>query len=367
MFKKLNRMWLSGLKKAGKAQQKQAGKVLKAILSPPKTKQKTKRVPSATSRKSISPQPFAHIETAPGKWISSSCVSATLPARRMHYRLFLPAGVREPAVSIPLIVMLHGCEQNAIDFAAGTRLNQLAAAKGYAVLYPEQSLRAHPNRCWKWYDAATQRGGGDIALIVQMIGKIVAEHDIDHRRIYACGISAGAAMAQILALTHPQLIAAVGMHSGPVFGVSRSAVGAYGVMQHGSSQALTPIEKLLAKTPDFPGMPAILITGDDDKIVRPVNQLQVAGQFLLLNHAAGLLPSLPVTTAFGRTSKQFPRKNTMTIRDFAAGTKVLVRSVHIARLGHAWSGGDEAFPFNAKGPDAGKLMLSFFSRHRRRQ
>ncbi len=363
MFKKLNRMWLSGLKKAGKAQQKQAGKVLKALLAKPKTK----RAASPTSRKSVLPKPSVYTETAAGEWISSSCVSATLPARRMHYRLFRPSGAREPAASIPLIVMLHGCEQNAADFATGTRLNQLAAAQGYAVLYPEQSLRAHPNRCWKWYDAPTQRGGGDIALIVQMIGKIVAEHGIDRSRIYACGISAGAAMAQILALTHPQLIAAVGMHSGPVFGVSRNAVGAYGVMQHGSSQALAPIEKLLAKTPDFLGMPAILITGDDDKIVRPVNQLQVAGQFLLLNHAAGLLPSLPVTKAFGRTSKQFPRKNTMTIRDFTAGAKVLVRSVHIARLGHAWSGGDEAFPFNAKGPDAGKLMLSFFSRHRRRQ
>jgi len=93
----------------------------------------------------------------------------------------------------------------------------------------------------------------------------------------------------------------------------------------------------------------------------------VTGQFLLLNHAAGLLPSLPVTKAFGRTSKQFPRKNTMTIRDFAAGPKVLVRSVHIARLGHAWSGGDVTLPFNAKGPDAGKLMLAFFSRHWRKQ
>jgi len=363
MFKKLNRMWLSGLKKAGKAQQKQAGKVLKAILSKPKTK----RVASATSRKSALPKPSVHTETTAGEWISSSCASAALPARRMHYRLFLPSGARGPATSIPLIVMLHGCEQNAADFAAGTRVNQLAAAKGYAVLYPEQSLRAHPNRCWKWYDAATQRGGGDIALIVHMIGKIVAEHGIDHSRIYACGLSAGAAMAQILALTHPQLIAAVGMHSGPVFGVSRNAVGAYGVMQHGSSHALAPIEKLLARSPDFPRMPAILITGDDDKIVRPVNQLQVTGQFLLLNHAAGLLPSLPVTKAFGRTSKQFPRKNTMTIRDFAAGPKVLVRSVHIARLGHAWSGGNETLPFNAKGPDAGKLMLAFFSRHCRKQ
>jgi len=363
MFKKLNRMWLSGLKKAGKAQQKQAGKVLKAILSHPKTK----RVATAMSRKPVSPKPSVNTETTTGKWISSSCVSATLPARRMHYRLFLPSGARGPATSIPLIVMLHGCEQNAADFAAGTRLNQLAEAKGYAVLYPEQSLRAHPNRCWKWYDTTTQRGGGDIALIVQMIGKIVAEHGIDLSRIYACGISAGAAMAQILALTHPQLIAAVGMHSGPVFGVSRSAIGAYGVMQHGSSRALAPIEKLMTRSPDFPCMPAILITGDDDKIVRPVNQLQVTGQFLLLNHAAGLLPSLPVTKAFGRTSKQFPRKNTMTIRDFAAGAKVLVRSVHIARLGHAWSGGNETLPFNAKGPDAGKLMLAFFSRHRRKQ
>jgi poly(hydroxyalkanoate) depolymerase family esterase len=364
MLKKLNRMWLSGLKKAGKAQQKQASKVLKAIL----TKPKAKRVPSGTaSRKPVTPKPLAQRETAPGEWLSSSCVSAGLPAHRMHYRLFLPSGAPGPGAAIPLIVMLHGCEQNAADFAAGTRMNQLAAAKGYAVLYPEQSLRTHPNRCWKWYDAATQRGGGDIATIVQIIDKIVAQYAIDHTRIYVCGISAGAAMAQILALTHPQLIAAVGMHSGPVFGVSRTAVGAYGVMQHGSNHALAPIEKLLAKTPDFPRMPAILITGDDDKIVRPVNQLQLAGQLLLLNHAAGMAPLPPVTKVFGRTSKQFPRKNSMTTRDFATGAKVLVRSVHIARLGHAWSGGDEAYPFNAKGPDAGKLMLAFFSRHRRKQ
>ncbi|AKZ63205.1 hypothetical protein F506_11475 [Herbaspirillum hiltneri N3] len=356
MLKKLNRMWLSSLKKAGKAQQRQAGKVLKAILTKPKA-----------TRKPVAPKPRAQKEGPSGEWISSSCVSTGLPARRMHYRLFLPS--RAPGLddSIPLIVMLHGCEQTAADFAAGTRMNRLAAARDYAVLYPEQSLRTHPNRCWKWYDAATQRGGGDIAVIAHMIGKIVEEHAIDRSRIYACGISAGAAMAQILALTHPRLIAAVGMHSAPVLSASRTAVGAYGVMQHGSTQALAPIEKLLLKSPDFPGMPAILITGDDDKIVRPVNQLQLARQFLLLNHAAAPAPQPPVTKAFGRTSKQFPRKNTMTVHDFAAGSKVLLRSVHIARLGHAWSGGDETFPFNARGPDAGKLMLAFFSRHRRRQ
>ncbi|WP_394777961.1 alpha/beta hydrolase family esterase, partial [Undibacterium sp.] len=154
----------------------------------------------------------------------------------MRYWLYLPNAAPSSAPSSaagkPLLIMLHGCEQSAGDFSEGTRMNQLAGDKGYAVLYPQQSLQAHANRCWKWYDPPTQRGAGDIALIAKMIRDTIEKHAIDPRRVYVCGISAGAAMAQILALTHPDLIAAVGMHSGPVFGVSRTPMGAYGVMQH---------------------------------------------------------------------------------------------------------------------------------------
>ncbi|WP_240475682.1 alpha/beta hydrolase family esterase [Herbaspirillum rhizosphaerae] len=365
MLKKLNRMWLSSVRKAGKAQQARTVNMFKAMLAQP-SPVKAVRVKSSAS--AVPRKPKAAIKTAalPGTWSNAYCSTDTVPVRRMRYWLYLPPAETVPASGKPLLVMLHGCEQNAADFAEGTRMNRLAGDKGYAVLYPQQSLRTHPNRCWKWYDPATQRGGGDIALIVRMIRHVIEEHAIDPRRIYVCGISAGAAMAQILALTHPELIAAVGMHSGPVFGVSRTAMGAYGVMQHGSANSLAPIVKVLEKIPAFPPMPAILITGDDDKVVRSLNQIQLAGQFIRLNHAADLTPLPPVEKKFGRVSKKHPRKNTIQVRDFVAGKAVLVRSIHIARLGHAWSGGDDKLPFHAKGPDAGKLMLAFFSRHRRK-
>jgi poly(3-hydroxybutyrate) depolymerase len=45
---------------------------------------------------------------------------------------------------------------------------------------------------------------------------------------------------------------------------------------------------------------------------------------------------------------------------------VLLRVTRIAGLGHAWSGGDPAFAFNAKaGPDASRMVLDFFGKHRR--
>ena len=368
MLKTLNRLWLSGIRKAGKAQQARTTKMFKAMLAQPKPVKVTKTAPKKTSSSTLRRKSAvaAKVPALPGTWSNAYCTTDTIPMHRMRYWLYLPSAESIPASGKPLLVMLHGCEQSATDFAEGTRMNRLAGDKGYAVLYPQQSLRTHPNRCWKWYDPATQRGGGDIALIARMIHNVVERHAIDPHRIYVCGISAGAAMAQILALTHPQLIAAVGMHSGPVFGTSRTAMGAYGVMQRGSANPLAPIIRVLEKMPDFPPMPAILITGDDDKVVRALNQVQLTGQFIRLNHAAKITPLQPVVREFGRVSRKHPRKNAIQIRDFVAGKSVLIRSVHIERLGHAWSGGDNKLPFHAKGPNAGKLMLAFFSRHRRK-
>jgi poly(3-hydroxybutyrate) depolymerase len=51
--------------------------------------------------------------------------------RALHYRLFIPGGERSP---MPLIVMLHGCGQDAGDFAAGTGMNTLAQEHGCLVL-----------------------------------------------------------------------------------------------------------------------------------------------------------------------------------------------------------------------------------------
>lgn len=394
MLKGLSRLWMRSLVRAGKAQQGQAAKLFKSLLATPKPgpKSKTKPKPRLRPAKplgataaskarapaaSANPKAGAGSARLPGQWLSSYYSSladgAALPARRLNYYLYLPdrfpaqpARGPQQKQAWPLIVMLHGCEQTAAQFAQGTRMNQLAGKKGYAVLYPEQSLRGHAHRCWKWYDKATQDGGGDVVMIVGMIEKVAAKYPIDRSRIYICGISAGAGMADIVALNHPQLIAAVGLHSGPMFGAGHSPIGAFGVMQHGAVNRVgSAIADVMHKTPGFPALPTILIHGQGDRVVRPINQTQLAQQCLLLNRMAAESAAPVVFKPAGRAGSRNPGR-AYEIGDFYLRRKLLLRVARIAHLEHAWSGGDASLAFNsAAGPDASKMMLDFFARHRR--
>jgi poly(hydroxyalkanoate) depolymerase family esterase len=323
---------------------------------------------ATTVKKTESSAP--HIPPAPGKWLASHL---SLPsgvgsasARRMSYWLYLPSHPPESAArdGMPLLVMLHGCHQTATQFAQGTRMNQLAERMGYAVLYPQQLVSTQAQRCWKWYDRGTQEGGGDVRMIVGIIDKVRAQYPIDGKRIYIGGISAGAGMANIVALNHPELIAAVGLHSGPVFGAGHSTIGALGVMQHGAgARADHAIRELLMRRPQFPAMPAILIQGQDDSVVRPINQIQLTQQSLALNG----LPALARPKVTTRPGGRGGRHNAHQIHDFYVGRKLMLRVARIAQLEHAWSGGDPDVAFNAKaGPDASKMMMDFFARHQRR-
>ncbi|HEY4971122.1 MAG TPA: PHB depolymerase family esterase, partial [Steroidobacteraceae bacterium] len=63
-----------------------------------------------------------------------------LRRHELGYRLYLPTGSSRRD-SMPLAVMLHGCSQDPLSFAEGTRMNTLAEEYGCAVLSPEQSQR----------------------------------------------------------------------------------------------------------------------------------------------------------------------------------------------------------------------------------
>jgi poly(hydroxyalkanoate) depolymerase family esterase len=367
MLKGLTRLWLRGFKQVSKAQKSQNRKLVRSLLVKPAAARRRRAKP--VSKKAPAAKPDIGIAAArlPGKWLvsyHSSFSDGALPARRMNYWLYLPAV--DAAAPLPLVVMLHGCEQTAAQFAQGTRFNRLAQEKGFAVLYPQQSLRGHPNRCWNWYEKATQEGGGDVKLIVGIIEKVVRKYALDRTRIYIAGLSAGASMANIVALNHPHLIAAVGMHSGTVFGAGHSRMGAYAVMQTGAGRlADTAINTVMDQLADFPPMPAILIHGQADSVVRPVNLAQSAQQFRKLNGLTEDGEKPPAFKAGGKPGGRNPA-HAYKIHDHYAGKKLMLRVCDVIGLEHAWSGGDSTLRFNSSaGPDAGKLMWDFFKRHQR--
>lgn len=362
---------LRNLARAGKAQRKLIS-TLVATTKPKAVKRSSALVRKAQNRApgtlDIRQHGRPEVTPAPGKWIGGHVPYPQQPQGpnllRMNYWLYLPEHTPGTAArqGWPLIVMLHGCHQSATQFAKATRMNHLAEAKGYAVLYPQQPLSAQSQRCWRWYNPSVQGGSGETAALAALIKQIAADQQIDRRRIYACGISAGAGMASILALNHPELIAAIGLHSGPVFGAGSNAVEGLRVMRHGST---TPAHLAINRRPahhELP-MPALFIQGDEDTVVRPVNQHQLTQQWLKLNgRSRGMTADRVTTKPRGRGNS----RNACEIRDYLLGRKPLVRAVLISGLGHAWSGGDPSERFTSKaGPDASRMMIDFFSKHRR--
>jgi poly(hydroxyalkanoate) depolymerase family esterase len=127
---------------------------------------------------------------------------------KLDYLLYVPTRVEGPP---PLVIMLHGCTQSAMDFAEGTQMNALAEELGIIVAYPEQTQIANPQKCWNWFRPGDQQNGrGEPAMIAGIARTIIENHEVDPARVYVAGLSAGGAAASIMACAYPNMFAAAG-------------------------------------------------------------------------------------------------------------------------------------------------------------
>ena len=215
----------------------------------------------APQRPAARTAPDAQPGREPARFVAGRFQHPTAGAR--DYKLFLPPGAGEQPR--PLVLMLHGCTQTPDDFAAGTRMNEAAAAQGVVVLYPAQSVQMNPQRCWNWFKRQhQQRDRGEPALLAALVRQVVADQRIDPSRVYVAGLSAGGAMAAVLGQAYPDLFAAVGVHSGLASGVAGDLPSALAAMQSGAPapRASRPV-------------PTIVFHGDRDATVNPANGAQV--------------------------------------------------------------------------------------------
>jgi poly(hydroxyalkanoate) depolymerase family esterase len=310
-----------------------------------------------------------------GRWISGDhrdvkgalFYAPFLPAKR-PYRLYVPA--KYDGVSrLPLMVMLHGCGQNPKTFAAGTRMNRIADKEGFLVLYPEQVGWANKYRCWNWFDPSAHNGVGEALLIAGMIRGVIENHAVDADHVYLAGLSAGGAMASILANCYGDLFAACAIHSGLMFRAAGSPGEATRAMKHGSRSSPQDAVKHASQISrkNFRPMPVIVFQGSVDTTVYPVNADQVLEQFLKLAEHVGE-PNATTSRQPMRT-KQVNGGYAYQVWDYLHEGRLLVRKVVVEGMGHAWSGGDARHPFNdPKGPDASRMIWEFFSgfhRHKR--
>ncbi len=158
--------------------------------------------------------------------------SYTNQAGSRPYKLYIPS--RNQGQALPLVVMLHGCTQTPDDFAAGTQMNVLAEQEGFLVVYPAQTSTANQSRCWNWFQVRDQhRDQGEPSLIAGITRQICSTYQVDRRRVYLAGLSAGGAMAMIMGVTYPDLYAAIGIHSGLASSAAHNLPSAFAAMHNG--------------------------------------------------------------------------------------------------------------------------------------
>ncbi|QSI30575.1 PHB depolymerase family esterase [Variovorax sp. RKNM96] len=264
--------------------------------------------------------------------------------RTIDYMLFVPAAAAgQPATPRPLVVMLHGCTQDAADFAAGTRMNEHARERGVIVLYPEQAQRAHGQKCWNWFKTQhQQRGRGEPASIAALTLHIADQQHADRSRIYVAGLSAGGAMADVLGHCYPDVYAAVGVHSGLAHGAAHDMMSALNVMRTGAMAARPAADPALR--------PTIVFHGDADTTVHSNNGLAI-----LADASSGEVREGRSPAGQGFTRTLYP-----------ASTKHGdAEHWRIHGGGHAWSGGSAQGSYTQPdGIDASREMLRFFLAHR---
>lgn len=273
--------------------------------------------------------------------------------RTVAYKLFEPTRPVRPAA--PLIVMLHGCTQDADDFALGTAMNAVAEEEGLYVLYPMQNGAANINKCWNWFKPSHQRRErGEPRRLAALTRDVCENHAIDTRRVFVAGLSAGGSMALILAETYPELFAAVGVHSGLATGVARSLPQALSLMKSGvprkarsASKSTTPIE--------IPPKPHFVIHGGMDQVVHSDNA-QLIVDACLSRIAEGT--EITAQTRLGKGMQQRGYSQT-TYKD--RSRRVICEHWHVPAGTHAWSGGNPAGSHTeSEGPDASLEMVRFF-------
>jgi poly(hydroxyalkanoate) depolymerase family esterase len=282
-----------------------------------------------------------------------------------EYLLYLPRGM-ERLARPPLVVWIHGCRQDPEAFAAGTRIARFADERGFVVLLPRQNRFANAQRCWNWFDRRTARGLGETAIVAAQAADVLERFALDGERVYVAGLSSGGALAAALALHAPGLVRAVAIHSGVPCGVANDAADGARVMAEGPKKdASEAAVQARAAALGRARVPALVIHGAIDAEVAPVNAVFLARQFLVFNGfdpaalppgatlpRPGMLP-LPWRSPGGRLDG-----------DYYVGRLLGARLVTIDGLGHAWSGGDPAYPFfDAEHEDATKLICEFFAAH----
>ena len=255
-----------------------------------------------------------------------------------NLRMFLrePANASKLGGKRPMVVVLHGCGQDAGAILRLSSWGAIADSAGAYLAFAEQKGSNNPWRCFNWYRGAdTERGRGEVASIARIIEHAVARYPIEKERVSAYGVSAGGAMAVALMACYPQHIASAAVLAGMPYGGVMKGEAERRPIVH--PDALRPEEwaarVFAARMDPVPREPRLVVMhGTRD----PVADFDLARALVAQWTAMARTDSVPDTDEFIDATSEIRR---LGYRDSTGGEPVVL--YRIKGLGHRLAQDDE--------------------------
>jgi poly(hydroxyalkanoate) depolymerase family esterase len=198
---------------------------------------------------------------------------------QLSAQIYVPASLAErPA----LVVILHGCTQTAGGYDDSAGWSRLADEFGFVVLYPEQGRENNANVCFNWFvPEDIMRESGEALSIRQLVEAATVDYDVDRKRIFISGLSAGGAMANVMLATYPEVFAGGAIIAGLPYGTASTVPEAFDRMRGHGIPAPDRLRQLLrAAAPAFGDPPTISIWhGTSDGTVSDANAAALVEQW----------------------------------------------------------------------------------------
>lgn len=254
----------------------------------------------------------------------------------------------ETGKKMPLLIMLHGADQSALEFSGQTKMNKLAAKYGFCVAYLDKNIINNPIKAFDWITPKEENN--DINSIEKLISIMSHRDDIDTEKIYLAGLSAGAALANMFVEKNPHLIAGAAMIAGLPAYSATTIKEAKDAMKNGSQNK----ESYHVDNPHLKKcLKFLIIHGNQDEVVKVKNsQITYAAMKELIDYT----DDSTLNNSTKKTVANFKNGNKIQSTTAKNGSKVVLEEIN--RMNHVWRGGDSTFRYSDIGEDNNQFSVS---------
>lgn len=259
--------------------------------------------------------------------------------------LFEPS---QPKVGAEVVLVLHGCGQNAASFAEQTGWNVLAEQYGFYVIFAQQKAINNPTRCFNWFlDSDNKRGAGEAESLAEMVHYVHDNFSTDVSKSFVCGLSAGGAMTPVMMSCYPDVFQSGGTWAGVPY-----------LYEPTGDNDITPMEwgdKTRNAYPSYTGIyPTLFICqGTADSVTEPINESRLVAQWTDVHHA-DTIPDLTNTTFMGNpdVAENIYLNNS---------NDTIIKSYTISNMGHGIAVDPGSGTFQGGQAALGALDVDFYS------